>query len=464
MMKFSYIALSPDYQKLTGVIVAKDQQDARAQLHKIGLSVIDIKEANVEEITKEENKKTKDGTEVDSFYFKVLDQKGEEMEGTIDSFDRKTAFRRLMTEYNFKIILLCSAKIPVDQREIEGKKNLEQVEKEIEEEFDLKSKHEKGDEEGFHNNQKLMEKKKELIEAIESICKKAEEIIDKYGDKIPAQEVQDIQRKVGDLLRMRISTNVKYTKGLVKELFELLENVIRQYSLESLSNAGKIGDEDDEKDIYKEMKHYENVSEAESVIGNIKNMSRRITNFMNKNKIESQEEKSDKVGKFYGDAKMHFRGFLRAKSKQEKKRHLVALKRIVQDKIKVILNNWKEKIKTLKNTEININKDDYNLSLNLKMEKDFFYEFYISAGWTLGFYIIYLFIVFYRRLKFEEDLSTDWIDKSLQSPLIFNMAGVLFFIFLALSIKINFARKSFLKSIIITLPIFFLMFVFLFNF
>ena len=48
-MKFSYTALSPTNQKLSGVLEAESLDAAKEELHKMGLSIISVNEISEEE-------------------------------------------------------------------------------------------------------------------------------------------------------------------------------------------------------------------------------------------------------------------------------------------------------------------------------------------------------------------------------------------------------------------------------
>ena len=131
-MDFSYIAINSKYQKVTGDITAETNEKAKEQLHKMGLSVLKMSESAggaTDAVTSSGN--------IHTFWFLIRDQNGQESSGTIDAADRKTAFRRLMSEYKFEVLALCEDSVPEENRLEEGKKGLTELAAEIKAEFGI---------------------------------------------------------------------------------------------------------------------------------------------------------------------------------------------------------------------------------------------------------------------------------------------------------------------------------------
>ena len=106
-MKFSYTALSGDNQKLTGVLESESLEAAQSDLHKMGLSIIAIGEISDYEDEKQKAGKTAERPEgIQTFIFEGLDLNGKEINGTIDSADDYSAYKRLLAEYRFKVVAL----------------------------------------------------------------------------------------------------------------------------------------------------------------------------------------------------------------------------------------------------------------------------------------------------------------------------------------------------------------------
>jgi hypothetical protein len=103
-MKFSYVALNQEHKKLTGVISAEDQSEARDKLHAMQLSIITIHEATKEEIDSE-----KEG--VMTFEFHVVDSKGNETRGRSMPKAEKSFLPfgfRIWFSYPFSLRHICS--------------------------------------------------------------------------------------------------------------------------------------------------------------------------------------------------------------------------------------------------------------------------------------------------------------------------------------------------------------------
>ena len=110
-MKFAYTALTKDSKKITGVFDVESQEAAQAELHKMGVAIIAVNEVSDEEYEKlkKEQKEVKKTTGIQTFDFLGVDPNKKEIEGTIDSIDDFSAYKRLRTEYQLEVRKLYKA-------------------------------------------------------------------------------------------------------------------------------------------------------------------------------------------------------------------------------------------------------------------------------------------------------------------------------------------------------------------
>jgi|GEM_PF-6937717 len=226
-MNFSYVAINSKYQKVTGVIDAGDAEQAKEQLHKMGFSVLEIGET-LAPVT--EQAATLQET-VPTFWFLVRDQNGQESEGTIEALDRKNAFRRLRSEYKFEVLALCSSQIPAEERRAAGAMGLEELAEELHQEVGLETGISPADDADIEvvADKHFQQQRKQILEEVDRVTKKAEEILATYKEKISGEEFRSIKTAMDTLMRIKLSNNIEYIKDLAEELFESIRQVLQKY-------------------------------------------------------------------------------------------------------------------------------------------------------------------------------------------------------------------------------------------
>ncbi|MCT4591841.1 MAG: hypothetical protein N4A36_00420 [Candidatus Gracilibacteria bacterium] len=483
-MQFSYIALSPEYQRLTGVITAEDQAKARAKLHEMGLTVISITEHKGGNIEEEHGiKAPTTNTESTTFYFKVINPKGQTVDGTIDSNNRITAFRRLVGEYNFKILLLCEASVPPSERETEGTNGLKELAQEVEEEYGIKYQEPSMDtgesEESKKKDEYFEKQKKEVLKEVEEVVKQAEKILAEYSEKLSGEENQNIRNKLNDLMRIRLSNNLPHIRNLTEELFVLIEGILNSHSDidESIERSDK-GDLDNLLVTSEEDEFKNKASAFKGAIVNIRSISKkmkRMTKGTTTRRIKSKKEmekvvlganikktKKSILFPFVKEAIAQAKGLIGSKSSIRRKAHKEKLLELIDN----FRADWKSRI--AQQELENISKQDQEIIKEIenkdKPQTLFFYEIRLFIGWLLSFYILYFFFAFYIKFKWGETSPLfGFINNSLETPFLYAFSGILFFSFMALSIKIRFAQKNTTKSIIIFVTSFLFLILYLFN-
>lgn len=218
-MKFSYTALTRDNKKITGVLDMEDLDAARAELHKMGLAVITVAEISDEEYEKlqkeQEAQKVEKG--INTYKFLAVDANGKEVEGTIDSMDAYSAYKRLRIEYKLKVSDL---HLPTaTEQEIEqAKAGLEAFESQMQLDQEALKKEAKEEEEGEERINK------ELIAEIDSVIVNAKKILEAHSDLFSQDLLKEIKNTLGSLELIRTSNNIKHITEVSNELYELISN------------------------------------------------------------------------------------------------------------------------------------------------------------------------------------------------------------------------------------------------
>ncbi len=482
-MQFSYIALSPEYQRLTGVITAENEEEARKKLHAMGLSVISISEHKGDEAPKETETKQKTQVPtqvgVKNFYFKVVNSKGQTVDGTIESTDRKTAYKRLVGEYNFNVLVLCDASLPIEEREEKGKEGLEELAKEVNKELGItteskKTKKQQENEQLGENNDNTRQRE-ELMQEVDEVAKLADDILEKYENQLAGDEIKEIKDKKDALMRMRLSNNLPYIRNLTEELFLAVEEILSKYAQaedaqeqivdlqeDLLKKSEKLTEEQQGEEKYKSAIAFK------GTLDSIRRIADRMVDIIKSDEVKKDEMEVVLGGKpkriliiqFLKKFFFHLKGYITSKSLIRKKVH----KQKIIDIWEELKVDWKEREAQKELAEIE-KKDKELLKRAEGKSLSFCDEAKLFVGWLLSFYIIYFFIAYYITLKWGPSSPLfDFVSKSMETSFLPIIIGVLFIVFFGLSIKTNFARYSFLKSLLIFISTIFVLVLFLFNF
>ncbi len=472
-MKFSYIALNPDHQKLTGVLSAESLDEAREKLHVLQLSIVSLQ---VEDDTTEEDGDLPGAEQegIVTFVFHVVDPKQNEVRGTIDAPDRKTAFRRLMTEYKFRVISLCDAVIPEEIQEEEGQKGLAEIAAEVEDEFGISEKDllESGVEIETHVTESAEEARKEIVANVEEIVARAEEILERFNEELTGDEVREIKNKIDTLMRIRLSNNLKYIQDLADELLVAIDATLQQH-LDTVVTRQENTFRDDGK----------NLTEEENHLAYFRDITQRMSSLMqgynqSKKKLRRRKKrKQQKVKKPITDPTI-LRTILVLKQIQKV---LGTLKRLIFSKSTVVRKQYfgqlKEHFVEFKRifkipdyelipggigaTEAMNDQEQLRQQEALKgdaslYEHNSFYrflqEFHLFFGWLLAFYVVYFYFSVYVVVKWgSESPFFDFVYRSLSSPFPFLTTGFFFLLFFGLTLSLRLAKGRGLPSSLIML-------------
>lgn len=439
-MKFQYTALSKDSNKLTGILEASSMEAAKEQLHKMELSIIGVNEISEEKletikneqreiaIKKDEIKEIKEVTnEIKSYSFLVKDLTGKEVNGTIDAKDDYSAYKRLITEYNFEVLELFP----------ENKENSEIYTNKL---IELKA---KGKTEGIEIKREV--KNKELNEdnqnidlkietEITNVIKDTKNILSENEEIFTPTYFRKINETLGELERIRKSNNITHISEVVNEIYKYLRhpdniNNKNEYT-EKYKNT--MNSMQENKLIRKgiELNNTNPLSQIKGMfikIGNqIKKLrkGKRERNVFNKTK-ETNEAKKDVNNDKITISKLFILtwSLLLAKDKlarSEKKNELI-----------VTFNEWKNQKKVSKPKPKPQSEPQHEPQHEPQEEPSskldfFFIEMDSFLGWLLFFYIGYFFLINFSLEK-GFGLPSEFIIKTLKSSLILNITIFLIF-------------------------------------
>jgi hypothetical protein len=483
-VKFSYIALNHEHKKLTGVVSGEDEKEAREKLHNLRLSIIvltrtsdDASETGIQTETGEEG--------ILTFIFEALDTKGKNVKGTIDAESRKTAFYRLLSEYNFEILSLCDTKVPLEERGEKGKQGLEELAFEIEAEFGavqydplddflFDTKTERSDE--------FLNARNELIENVEEIVERAKQVLEEFEEEINADEYRTIKMKIESLMRLRLSNNLKYIQDLANELLTFIDSVVRKHvesSSDDLEVHSPMNIAEKEENISGHLRVLSQVKGISERMGTLLGVTKKTSHFRKKKKRREGMEKNmapSRFGLFLRVVKKMFwslKRILFTRSAAVRRQHLGKIYeyfediyRIFQTPIKKLpLMERKIDIEETKQQEKQVMEGVFMKKYQKTAFHQFLQEIHLFFGWLLAFYIIYFYISSFVLIKWGTEFPFfSFLQSSLTNSFPFLMTGILFVLFFGMTLALRFSYGRVLFSLLYLLITVSCIFLFLFNF
>jgi hypothetical protein len=224
-MKFFYTALTTDNKKITGVLDTPDRESATGELHKMGVAILSVNDISEEEYVKfqkeEEENKTKKG--IKTFQFLATDNFGKEIEGTIDSLDDYSAYKRLREEYQFKVGNLYVSTAMDDEKE-RAKTLIPGFEDQLRQQQAVTNKDVRlsaAKEEKLENEEDL---NKEIVNEIDRVIINTKKALEQHSDLFSTDLILEIQATLGELERIRTSNNIKHITEVSNDLYALISS------------------------------------------------------------------------------------------------------------------------------------------------------------------------------------------------------------------------------------------------
>lgn len=479
-MKFSYIALNEEHQKLTGNISADDEKGARDKLHTLKLSVISLQQTNDDvEVTDlpEEG--------IITFVFHVVDLKDNHIKGTIDAPDRKQAFKRLLTEYKFRILSLCDAAVPEENQEEEGKKDLKELAIEVEEEFGVNEADliKSGTEIETHVSESTEESRKDIVANVEEIVARAEEILEKFNDELTGDEVFNVKSKIDTLMRIRLSNNLKYIQDLADELLIAIDATLQQHLDVVSTKRDGTTFVDGGKNLSAEVGHAAYMRDITSRMNQLLegyNQAKRKAK-RRKHRIQKLKVKKKITNPTVIRIILLYKAFVKmmamlqrmvfAKNSVVRKQYSQQFGQHVQDFTKIFRmpdsalipqdedGIAADELKQKQEAAAKLNELEQNIFIRFLLETHLFF------GWLLAFYIVYFYFSVFVLVKLGSDSPLfSFVYRSLSSPFPFLVTGFFFLMFLGLTFAIRVAKGKVILSTFVLICTFISIAALFFNF
>jgi hypothetical protein len=447
MPKYRYVAISNDNQQLNGTIGAPDEKSARRELNELGLSVIQMGEIpEGEEVTQ--------GPALPVFEFAGLDKNGKRVVGTIQSEDRLSAYKRLISEYAFNVEYVIDNSLDEAKKEAERLKGAFDLQSLVEEEAARTKKKETGEEKDLRE----FEKEQEVLKSqIDFVLNKVKEMLDAHEKNMKMETKEKIRGFVDKLMRIRTSTNLDYVRKTAEELLMFLQKEeLFQNEDQHLKERTKLLVE--AKSLTMQLKK----SKSKTSISFGEQLRQWRKEHITNNPQPSFPEKALNffIGIFIGFEKetenvenarkdiitlnnqiiQYLLLYAQAPNPEYKAETKAGLIRLLQErkKRKQILKEYKKSLRQVR-------REQGELSFGEKLRDDLF----SFTGWLLAFYLIYYFGSIYLTTKDFGLPSVPYVFYIFKSSFLKYFLATLFLLHGAISVKVNFFRKSEVASLVI---------------
>lgn len=455
-MKFSYTALTKDNRKITGILDVENEEAAKAELHKMEVAIISVKEISEDEYkifekAEEAGQKEKG---IQTFTFLALDLQKKEVEGTIDALDDYSAYKRLRTEYHFEVKELYSASATAEEKKLALAKLPEfSIRYNQEKVTPKEQKISEADESKIDEAENRINE--EVIVEIDKVIINAKKTIEVHQNLFSNDLLREIDEKLGELERIRTSNNIKHITEVSNDLYTLVSNPDKLE--EGVKNEAyqTLMDEISESALVKrEFDLYKKAVEASGLKKVLKKVGNKIK------KITEITEEEEREAGFFTKLKASIHRKMEAAA--EKKAKKAALAAQIATKKKGAFSELLEKISTYFKAESPVLKKTRKRELTnafkklfgkkekkgeiisdekkiaakpaqpekKKTKRDFtnlFIEVDSFLAWLLTFYIIFFFLVSFSLEK-EIGLKPEFIFRTMDSPILLNISIFLLWI------------------------------------
>lgn len=220
MAQFQYTAVNSGGKKLSGLIGAASEEDARKQLNTFGISLLAIQktaETAAQTITKEPGITA----ELPKFEFEAFDKAGKKVIGTIPASSRYKAFKRLMEEYQFEVSYVVALGASEEDKVKAKTEDLTALKAEYEAQTKVTS-HEAIVEQKISTE--FEAQRKLLLQKVDFILEKIKGMLVTYQGELKPDSQKIIQNTIDKLLRIKSSTNLDYIQSTSEELLKKVQD------------------------------------------------------------------------------------------------------------------------------------------------------------------------------------------------------------------------------------------------
>ncbi len=220
MAQFEYTAVNAGGKKLSGLIAADNEEEARKQLGSLNISLLSIQktaETPVDTVTKEAGT----SAELPKYEFEAFDKSGKKVLGSIPASSRYKAFQRLIDEYGFEVSYVIQAGATAEDKEKAKHDDLSALKAEY---LTMAKENGTGVTPEDTSNLEFEKKRAALLKKVDFILNKIKTILAQYSEDIKPENKKMIQEYVDKLLRIKSSTNLDYIEHTSEELLKKVQD------------------------------------------------------------------------------------------------------------------------------------------------------------------------------------------------------------------------------------------------
>lgn len=237
MAQFQYTAVNSGGKKLSGLIAAENEEEARKQLGSLNISILAIQK-NAETPVQSSSNEPGTSQELSKFEFEAFDKSGKKVLGTIPASSRYKAFQRLVDEYGFEVSYVVAAGANEADKEKAKSEDLSALKAEYVAQAKTKGSHMESEDTA---NLEFERKRQSLLKKVDFILNKIKQILEEFKDEIKPENKKIVQDYVDKLLRIRSSTNLDYIEHTSEELLKKIQDQeIFLYKEKAQANRTKI--------------------------------------------------------------------------------------------------------------------------------------------------------------------------------------------------------------------------------
>ncbi len=220
MAQFQYTAVNAAGKKLSGLIGAGTEEEARKQLNTFGISLLAIEQTgNTPTATVTQEPGT--SSELPKFEFEAYDKQGRKVLGTIPASNAYKGFKRLMEEYQFEVAYVVPMGASEEERAKAKQEGLAALKLEYEAQMEKKGSAEV-EEEKLSADFEI--KRQELLKKVDFILEKIKELLAQFNQDLKPEARKLIEGYLDKLLRIKSSTNLDYIEHTSEELLKKVQD------------------------------------------------------------------------------------------------------------------------------------------------------------------------------------------------------------------------------------------------
>ncbi|MFA6024519.1 MAG: hypothetical protein WC777_04890 [Candidatus Gracilibacteria bacterium] len=220
MAQFQYTAVNSSGKKLSGLIGAASEEEARKQLGAFGISLLGIQK-NAETSVQSSTREPGTSAELQKFEFEAFDKSGKKVIGTIPASSRYKAFKRLMEEYQFEVSFVVPFGASDEEKTKAKAEDLSMLKAEYEAKNKVENPNDLADKKA---SAAFEEKRKALLQKVDFILGKIKSLLIEYQEDIKPEAKKIIQSTIDKLLRIKSSTNLDYIQMTSEELLKKVQD------------------------------------------------------------------------------------------------------------------------------------------------------------------------------------------------------------------------------------------------